>query len=128
MKDYLIACFLALSLMGCENDYHLTRIECPSKLIHCPPETTDGGEVDPPTISVIPDDEIIIDIIPPEPDIELEPQDYDFGDIVSGCEQLKTVKIKNVGGADLIINQIFYSATSDLWLDDTHLGLSLIHI
>ncbi len=119
MKKYLISCFLAICLIGCENDYHLTRIECPHPYLDCPEETTDGGL---PTIDIITDVPTVTIIEPepepdPEPDIEIEPIDYDFGDIESGCNEDTFIKIKNVGTADLIISQVYYSATADLSAD-----------
>jgi hypothetical protein len=111
--------------MGCENDTHLTRLECPHPYLECPGEEDAGGQDIPAKdggVSIAPDvpPPIVVVIEPepePEPDIELEPLNYDFGDIESGCEELKMIKISNVGNADLIINQIFYSATSDLFAD-----------
>lgn len=122
MKEYLISCFLALCLIGCENDFHLTRIECPHPYLECPEDTVDGG---PPVIEITPDynPPTVVTIIEPEPepepepDIEVEPLDHNFGDIESGCDKDAYIAIKNVGTADLIITQIYYSATSDLFAD-----------
>jgi hypothetical protein len=125
MRKCLISCFLILGFIGCENDTHLTRLECPHPYLECPGDEETGGRDNPGgdgDISIVPDvpPPVVVTIEPepePEPDIELEPLNYDFGDIETGCEELRMIKISNVGNADLIINQIFYSATSDLFAD-----------
>ena len=110
--------------IGCENDTHLTRLECPNSYLECPNDEEEGenSPKEDVGINITPDvtPPIVVDIEPepePEPDIEIEPLNHDFGDVETGCEELTLIKISNVGDADLIINQIFYSATSDLSAD-----------
>lgn len=100
-----IVAVLSFLNLSCQSDYVLVPIECPHPSLNC---QTDGG-----SLSVLPPDtgQIPLDL---EPDINVTPVNYHFGDIESGCLETADIKIENLGGADLIISQIYFSSTADL--------------
>ena len=46
------------------------------------------------------------------PDIELSPENYDFGTIYIGCETLQEIEIRNVGRDELIVNEFNFNTGS----------------
>jgi hypothetical protein len=52
------------------------------------------------------------DACAPEPDIEVSPSDYNFGDVELGFSTNTIVTISNVGGADLTVNNVGFQGGS----------------
>ena len=90
---------ILLIITGC-SDYNLHRI---------------NQNNDPP----IPDDTGLppITYVDPEPDIVVDPEYIEFGDITAGCEEIREITISNVGTDTLIVDRIVYSATEGLNFD-----------
>ena len=52
------------------------------------------------------------------PKINVYPHEYDFLDIIAGCDEKLEVTIENIGNQELLVEDVVFSSSEDLYLDD----------
>ena len=101
-----------LLLLACSTEYDVRDI---SKLPNLTTDTSTEQQTTPPdkTDTIIPEQE-------PYAQIQIEPFDYDFGEVEVGCSETYDLTIKSVGTAPLIIESFWYVNSLDLQMTTNH--------
>ena len=101
-----------LLLLACSTEYDVRDI---SKLPNLTTDTSTEQQTTPPdkTDTIIPEQELYAQI-------QIEPFDYDFGEVEVGCSETYDLTIKSVGTAPLIIESFWYVNSLDLQMTTNH--------
>ena len=51
------------------------------------------------------------------PQLQIDPEPYDYGPEYIGCDETESFELRNVGGEDLVIDDIQYSGPAAFWLE-----------
>lgn len=62
------------------------------------------------------------------PELEINPDPHDFGFEYIGCQTEQAIELHNVGGDELIIDQIEYDGDKSLWLKKSEIPKLPIHL
>ena len=102
---------LSFLLLSCHSDYELYPVV----------DKSDPGSDQETPITTVDEFPPLIEIVPEEPedapDIEVNPIYWDFGELISGCPELKDIVISNVGTLDLEVTDFLFSTTGDMIYD-----------